>query len=31
MLAETLLDVPDDDATRIAEHNARDLYRFPRA
>jgi predicted TIM-barrel fold metal-dependent hydrolase len=31
VLAEMMLDVPDDDARRIAELNARELYRFPRS
>jgi predicted TIM-barrel fold metal-dependent hydrolase len=31
ILAEAMLDVPDDDARRIAELNARELYRFPRS
>lgn len=31
VLAEELADVPDDEAARIAEHNARELYRFPRS
>jgi predicted TIM-barrel fold metal-dependent hydrolase len=30
MLAEAMLDVPDDEAQRIAEGNARELYQFPR-
>jgi len=30
ILAEAMLDVPDEEARRIAELNARDLYRFPR-
>ena len=30
MLADALIDVPDDEARRIAELNARELYRFPR-
>ena len=29
VLADALADVPDDDARRIAESNARQLYRFP--
>jgi predicted TIM-barrel fold metal-dependent hydrolase len=31
ILAEALLDVPDDEAERIAELNARELYRFARS
>lgn len=30
MLADAMVDVPDDEAQRIAELNARELYRFPR-
>lgn len=30
ILADALVDVPDDEASRIAETNARALYRFPR-
>jgi predicted TIM-barrel fold metal-dependent hydrolase len=30
MLVDALLDVPDDECERIAELNARELYRFPR-
>jgi predicted TIM-barrel fold metal-dependent hydrolase len=30
LLAEAMLDVPDDEARRIAEDNARELYQFPR-
>jgi predicted TIM-barrel fold metal-dependent hydrolase len=30
LLAEALVDVPDDEAAKIAELNARELYRFPR-
>jgi predicted TIM-barrel fold metal-dependent hydrolase len=30
VLADQLVDVPDDEAARIAEVNARELYRFPR-
>jgi len=30
MLADSMVDVPDDEAQRIAELNARELYRFPR-
>lgn len=30
LLAEALVDMPDDDAAKIAELNARELYRFPR-
>ncbi|HEU5301142.1 MAG TPA: amidohydrolase family protein [Acidimicrobiia bacterium] len=30
MLADSLVDVPDGEAARIAELNARELYRFPR-
>jgi predicted TIM-barrel fold metal-dependent hydrolase len=30
MLADSLVDVPDDEAAQIAELNARELYRFPR-
>jgi len=30
MLAESLVDVPDDEARKIVELNARGLYRFPR-
>jgi hypothetical protein len=30
MLADSMVDVPDDEATQIAETNARKLYRFPR-
>ena len=30
VLAEAMIDVPDDEARRIAELNARELYRFPR-
>ncbi|HEY8546929.1 MAG TPA: amidohydrolase family protein, partial [Acidimicrobiales bacterium] len=29
-LAEVLADVPDDEAARIAEHNARRVFNFPR-
>ena len=31
MLADSMVDVPDAEAGRIAELNARELYRFPRA
>jgi hypothetical protein len=31
MLAEVLADVPDDDARKIAELNARRVFNFPRA
>ena len=31
LLAEVLLDVPDDDARKIAEENARRVFNFPRA
>ena len=31
VLADALLDVPDDEASMIAELNARELYRFPRS
>jgi predicted TIM-barrel fold metal-dependent hydrolase len=31
VLAETMADVPDDEARRIAEFNARELYAFPRS
>jgi predicted TIM-barrel fold metal-dependent hydrolase len=31
VLVEAMLDVPDDEARRIAEGNARELYRFPRS
>jgi predicted TIM-barrel fold metal-dependent hydrolase len=31
ILAAALADVPDDEAQRIAEWNARELYRFPRS
>ena len=31
MLADAMIDVPDDEAQRIAELNARELYRFPRS
>jgi predicted TIM-barrel fold metal-dependent hydrolase len=31
VLAETMADVPDDEARRIAESNARELYAFPRS
>jgi len=31
ILAEAMLDVPDDEARRIAEVNARELYCFPRS
>jgi hypothetical protein len=31
ILIDALADVPDDEAQRIAEWNARELYRFPRA
>jgi predicted TIM-barrel fold metal-dependent hydrolase len=31
LLAEAFLDVPDDEAQRMAELNARELYRFPRS
>lgn len=30
MLADALVDIPDNEAERIAELNARELYRFPR-
>jgi len=30
VLADQLADVPDDEAEKIAETNARTLYRFPR-
>ena len=30
MLADALMDVPDEEARRITELNARELYRFPR-
>jgi len=30
LLAEALLDVPDDEATKMVETNARTLYNFPR-
>ncbi len=30
MLAESMIDVPDDEASAMAEDNARALYRFPR-
>lgn len=30
VLAEARIDVPDDEAGRIAERNARELSRFPR-
>jgi hypothetical protein len=31
MLAEAMVDVPDEEARRIAELNARELYSFPRS
>ncbi len=31
MLADSMVGVPDDEAQRIAERNARELYRFPRS
>jgi predicted TIM-barrel fold metal-dependent hydrolase len=31
ILAAALADVPDDEAQRIADWNARELYRFPRS
>jgi predicted TIM-barrel fold metal-dependent hydrolase len=31
ILADALVDVPDDEARRIVELNARELYRFPRS
>ena len=31
VLADAMVDVPDDEARRIAELNARELYRFPRS
>jgi hypothetical protein len=31
MLTVALADVPDDEAQRMAELNARELYRFPRS